>query len=161
MTSHSHARDQEEAMKIRRTAVLVALAAFIAASIAAAGPANAAAASGSLKLTKREYGTFGNYSPPVCNWTITGVSSVYRPGGRVTARLYGQDTWYDDVLTGRVEVRNYDGRNFYDWYGISCSTLNEDPYDWDEIYATIQVYNSAGTKVEEFKTNLVSLTWWW
>ena len=37
-------------MKIRRTAVLVAIAALIAASIAAVGPANAAAGSAALKL---------------------------------------------------------------------------------------------------------------
>jgi hypothetical protein len=146
-------------MKIRRNAALVAIA-LIAASIAAAGPANAAAASGSLKLTKRDYGTWD--SPwSTCNWTVTGVSSRYQPGGRVDVRLYGQDTWFHDLLAGPVAVRNYDGRNFYDWYGIDCSRLNEDPYDWDEIYAHIRVYNSAGTKVEEFKTNLVSLTWWW
>lgn len=148
-------------MKIPRTAARVAIAALIAASIAATGPANAAAGSAALKLTKRDNSTLGNYSEPTCNWTVTGKTSVYRPGSRVSVRLYGQDTWYDDVLTGRVAVRNYDGQNFYDWYGIDCSTLNEDPYDWDEIYATILVYNSAGTKVEEFKTNLVSLTWWW
>ena len=148
-------------MKIRRTAVLVAIAALIAASIAAAGTATAAAASGTLKLTKREYGTWDSSSQPTCNWTVTGVSSVYRQGGRVDVRLYGQDTWFDDLLAGPVAVRNYDGRNFYDWYGVTCSRLNEDPLDGDEIYARIRVYNSAGTKVEEFNTNMVSLTWLW
>jgi hypothetical protein len=147
-------------MKLRRNAARVAMAALIAAGIAAAGPANASAGSGSLKLTKRDYGTWDNPSS-ICNWTVTGLTSVYRQGGWVSAQLYGQDTWSDDVLSGRAAVRNYDGRSFYDWYGISCSQLNEDPYDWDEIYARIRVYNSAGTKVEEFNTNVVSLTWWW
>jgi hypothetical protein len=154
-------QDQEEAMKIRRTAALVALAAFIAASIAAVGPASAAAGSAALKLTKRDYGHWSSPSQSICNWTITGKTSVYRPGSRVSARLVGDDTWSDDLLTGRVAVRNYDGQNFYDWYGIDCSALNEDLLDWDEIYATILVYNSAGTKVEEFTTNMVWLTWWW
>ena len=137
------------------------MAALIAASIAAAGPANASAGSGTLKLTKRDYGTWDSPSQSICNWTVTGRSSVYRQGGWMNVQLYGDDTWSDDLLSGREAVRNYDGQNFYDWYGISCNKLNEDLYDWDEIYDRIRVYNSAGTKVEEFTTNMVWLTWWW
>ena len=137
-------------MEIGRRARRVALAAsLIAAGVTAVGASTAAAAA-SLKIENRGNGD--------CAWIVTGASSSSWPGGRVEARLWGDDPYYDDYLGGPLSLR-YDGRSSYGWTGIPCSVLNEDIDGTDELYAGVRVYDSSGRQRETTTTEVLSGNW--
>ena len=138
-------------MRMWRNAARVAVAAsLIGASIAATGAPTAAAAGASLKIEMR--------TRESCVWMVTGSSSSYLPGGRVEARLWGDDPVYDDFVAGPISLR-YDGRYFYGWSGINCWALGEDWDGVDELYAGVRVYDSSGRQRETLTTGVVSGNW--
>ena len=88
--------------RIRRTAVALSVAAVAAAAGMSAAPADAAVGSPSGKLT------VGPFSPGYHNVAVFGTvpmskveaQNLVNSGHRIQLRLWGQDTFSDDMLIG-------------------------------------------------------------
>ena len=133
-------------MHIRTGLASLALAAAMTGGAAAS--ASAATATLSLAYTgcTNAYGQHFDYTMRVRG--TTNLTSRMR----VEVRLWGEDTWSDDLLSG-PHRQAYDFGGFYSVdFCVNRSTLDED-WGRDELYAGVRVYNSVGRQVESVESN--------
>jgi hypothetical protein len=145
--------------RIRRTALALSLAAVAAAGMSAA-PANAAIGSPSGQLT------VGPFSPGYHNVAVFGVAPMSRAeaqnlvnsGHRIQLRLWGQDTFSDDLLIGPYNatlVPTDKGLEFHKvLLQIGDHRLNED-WGTDELYVGMRIVRPNGSTLRSGTTNVV------
>ena len=134
---------------LRRLAVVGAAAAAVVAL--GAVPAQAATATLSIPFVNCEnsQGTIFDYYMRV---DVT-LSGTYGYGGHIIVRIWGDDSFSDDLLLGPVrwDFGPFASRVFVDLC-VNSSTLDEDIGE-DEVYAGVRVFNSNGVQTEVVESN--------
>ena len=146
--------------RIRRTAVALSVAAVAGAAGMSAAPADAAVGSPSGKLT------VGPFSPGYHNVAVFGTVPMSRAeaqnlvnsGHRIQLRLWGEDTFSDDMLIGpyyATLVPTDKGLEFHKvLLQIDDDRLNED-WGTDELYVGMRLTKSNGSTIRSGRTNVV------
>ena len=139
-------------MQVRRSLARFALVASLRGGcVAGTGAASASAATATLSIAYagcvNSYGQQFDYT-----MRVRGTTANY-PGMRVEVRLWGEDTWSDDLLGGPY-VQSYPfGGSYLIDFCVNRSTLDED-WGRDEIYAGVRVFNRAtGKQTETVESN--------
>jgi hypothetical protein len=129
-------------MRIARTAALLAA----TASLVAASAATASTAS--LRISR----TPDNQ----CRMQVGAISTKpMAHSGYVDVRIWGDDTYSDDFLTGPVRFSYSGGFANEFWMPGLCSALDED-WGVDEIYAGMRIYDGVtGKQVDAIESNRV------
>jgi hypothetical protein len=147
--------------RITRTAA-VALAAVGMGAALSASPANASigVATGELYVT--------DYKPGYHNVAVFGkvrmskaeAQTLINQGYKVQLRLWGEDTFSDDLLMGPYPATIYATDNGLEFHkvhlGISDTLLDEDWEGRDELYVGIRLVNRSGATLRSTETNRVN-----
>ena len=133
-----------------RIAMLAALATLAVGVFA--GTAGAATATLSIPYRGCVDGTGRNYDYTV---RVQGTTRYNPSDMRVEVRLWGDDQWSDDFLSGPyLYVSEETGFYSVDMC-VNSSTLNED-WGQDEIYASVRVYDPAtGRQFDSGESNRI------
>jgi hypothetical protein len=148
------------ASKIRNTiAVLGATAAALAVGLPTA-QADAAIGSmtANLSITPAESGYKWVHVHGNVPMSQVEAQSLINERHNVVVRLYGEDTFSDDLLMGpytAVSGANYDGLWFSIAHKVRNSLLNED-WGTDEIYAGVRLLKPTGDTLRSDETNRVT-----
>jgi len=138
--------------------ILAVSAALTMAVGAAAGPAHASIGSVQAKLTVSPYKP-GYHNVAVFGkvpMTRTEAQGLIDSGHRVTMKLWGEDTFSDDLLMGPYNATYFAtdaGLEFHKVrLGIPDSVLNED-WGGDELYVGVRVQTPTGGTLRSGETN--------
>ena len=137
-----------------RLARSAAVAALAAAALVVPGAATAAAATATLTIPYTGcQGGDGRWYDYVMR--VQGTTGYHPDGMRVEARLWGDDEWYDDFLSGpHVQYYAWSGHYSID-FCVNKSTLNED-WGQDELYAGVRIYDRrTGALKEKVESNRI------
>jgi hypothetical protein len=79
---------------------------------------------------------------------VSGTTRYYPDGMRVEVRLWGDDSYSDDFLSGPFISYYEEGSSYFVEFCVNKSTLDEDLGE-DEIYAGVRVYDRATGSLRE------------
>ena len=132
-----------------RVVALFAIAtSLVAGGVATAVPASAATCCGDLAIIYTGNVPTRPYLVEVYGRTSGNYYNPYET--RIEVRLWGEDTWYDNLRHGPVTQNiTFNGTEVYTEFTVSGATLNEDYGDRDEIYAGIRIIDSQTGRVLE------------
>jgi hypothetical protein len=149
------------ATRIRSTALALSVAAVAGAAAVSAAPADAAVGSPQGKLT------ITPYSPGYHNVAVFGVVPMTRveaqrlvdSGHRIVLRLWGEDTFSDDLQMGPYNATIYATDKGLEFHKVRLQidddVLDED-WGTDELYVGMRLVNPSGSTVRSGETNRVS-----
>jgi hypothetical protein len=132
----------------RALAPLAVATAVVGAGVAPGSPASAVTCCGDLVITYRsDLPASAPYLVEIYGRTS---GRYYSPADyRAEVRLWGEDTFSDDLLKGPMAPLAFNGTEVYVEFAVSGSTLDEDWRDRDEIYAGIRIVSRSTGKVME------------